>query len=415
MSGVLTPRGLTLLVGGVLLWAVGRLLGVTELHIVAVTSVALVVMGGIVVALSTATVSAQRTITTPRLDYGATGEVVLHLRNDARLPSSLLLVEDDCDDVLLDDRCDDKPRFVLAGLGAGRIVTLRYQIVGGARGRYKVGPLRFHVRDPFGLTQWTHRDTATGHVLVYPAIEALPPDVIRGHHHGNGSSQQRRLLNTGDEFYTMREYVEGDDLRHVHWPSTAHRQKLMVRQQEQPWRPQVMLLLDTRCAAHTGSRVDSTLEKAVSVTASLARHLAGRGYTLGLVTEDLASGDCDRLLDRLAELQASAVPRLTPAIERVRGGEGLLVAVLRPPPSGLIAGHPDVRAVLRAGRRYTGRIGVVIADSGYDHRATKLAAVLSAGGWATTTVAPGQALTERWSPIAQIRPSAPVGGLEGGQ
>jgi uncharacterized protein (DUF58 family) len=399
-----------------LLWAVGRLLGVTELHIVAVTSVALVAMGGIVVALSTATVSVQRAITTPRLHHGATGEVLLHLHNHTRLPSSPLLVEDDCSDVLLDDCRDNEPRFVLAGLGAGRIVTLRYPIVGGARGRYEVGPLRVHVRDPFGLTQWTHRDSTTGYVLVYPAIEALPPDAIRGHHHGSGSSPQHRLLNTGDEFYTMREYVEGDDLRQVHWPSTAHRHKLMIRQQERPWRPQAMVLLDTRRAAHTGSRVDSTLEKAVSVTASLAMHLSGRGYTLGLVTEELTLADRDRVLDRLAELQASAVLGLRPAIERIRGGEGLLVAVLRPPPgSCLIAGHPDVRALLRAGRPYAGRIGVVIAESDHDQPATELAAALSAGGWATTTVAPGQALPERWSRITHTCRSARVGGLESGQ
>lgn len=406
---MLAPRGLTLTVGAVLLWAAGRLLGVTELHIAAVTSVTLVAIGGLVAALSTATVSARRTITTTRLAHGAAGEVVLHLRNDARLPSSLLLVEDDCHYALLDHQSGDGPRFVLPRLGPGRVVALRYQIVGGARGRYEIGPLRVHVRDPFGLAKWTRSDTATGQVLVYPPIETLPPTAIVGCHHGSGSTRQHRLFSTGDEFHTMREYVEGDDLRQVHWPSTAHRQTLMVRQQEQRWQPQATLLLDARRAAHTGRGADSTLEKAVSATASLVTHLASRGYTLRLVTESTRRvapvEDRERLLDRLAELQPSTAPGLTPAIERARGGAGLLLAVLPPPPdSGPITGHPDVRALLRAGRPYTGRIGVVIAGSGHDQRATELAAVLTAAGWTTTTLAPGQALAERWTRITPTRP-----------
>jgi uncharacterized protein (DUF58 family) len=396
-------------VGGILLWAVGRLLGVIELHIAAVTSVALVGLGCLRVVLSTATVSARRTITVPRLAYNAAGEVIVDLCNDGRLPSSPLLVEDDCPYGLLSDPSGGGPRFVLPGLGPGRAVSLRYEIAGGARGRYELGPVRVHVRDPFGLAQLTRRDTETGTVTVYPLIETLPPNAISGHHHGSESTRQRRLLTTGDEFHTMREYVDGDDLRRVHWPSTAHRQTLMVRQQEQPWQPQAMLILDTRRAAHSGSGADSTLEKAVSVAASLITYLASRGYTLGLVTEadrrTMPVESVERLLDRLAELRASALPGLAPAIERARRGEGLLVAVLPPPSdSGPITGHRDIRALLGAGRPYLSRVGVVITPSEGDQRAAELAAVLAAAGWATTTLAPGQALAARWSRITARQP-----------
>lgn len=413
---VLTARGLTLGVGGGLLWALGRLFGVAELHIVAVTSVALVVMGGLTVARSTARVSAQRTISTPRLAHGAAGEVTIGLRNDARAPSALLLVEDGCPDALLGGSQGSAPRFILPGLAPGRAATLRYQIVGGTRGRYQLGPLRVAVRDPFGLTQRARRDPITSQILVHPPVEALPPGAISGYHHGAGPRLQRQLLNTGDEFSTMREYVQGDDLRQVHWPSTAHRQTLMVRQQEQPRQPQAVLLLDTRRAAHPGSGAGSTLEKAVAVAASLVAHLASRGYALRLVTTEPGAPtrraapveDRERLLDRLAELQASPALGLAPAIERARGGEGLLVAVLRPPPaSGPAGGHPDVRALLRAGRSYAGRIGVVIAGSDQDRRAAELAAAITTAGWTATTVAPGQALAERW-PRTTTRPRLTV-------
>lgn len=398
-AGVLTPRGLTLLFGGVLLWAVGRLLGVDEVGTVAVASATLVVVAGVSVALSTATISARRTITTLRLPHGASGEIVLDVRNNARLPCSLLLIEDRCPSPLFGHRSG--PRFVVPSLGPGRVASLRYRVVGGARGRYTIGPLQVYIRDPFGLTQRTRGYTTTAQVLVHPPIEALPTGAIRGRHYGTGSTQQRRVLNAGDEFYTMREYIRGDDLRQVHWPSTAHRQVLMVRQQEQPWQAQATVFCDTRRIAHQGAGADSTLEKTVSVAASLVSHLAARGYALRLVTEAddrrVRVESRARLLDRLAALQASAVRALAPALEGIRGGEGLLVAVVAPPSgTGTVAGHPDVRALVRAGHGYSGRICLVMGSGSRDRWPEELARVLTGAGWTTTTVAPGQALNDRW-------------------
>ncbi|MBA2576434.1 MAG: DUF58 domain-containing protein [Euzebyaceae bacterium] len=406
---MLTARGTTLLVGAVLLWLVGRLLGVPELHVVGLASAALVAAGAFVVHLSTSTISARRTVTTPRMPAGGTGEVVLELRNDARLPSSLLLVEDDCQYGLA-----DSSRFVVPGLGPGRTVTLRYTVTGAARGRYKVGPLRVHIRDPFGTTQRVRRYTSTADLLVYPRIEPLPERAVRGNHHGSGSSETRRLFSTGDEFYTMREYVQGDDLRQVHWPSTAHRQTLMVRQQEQPWQAQATIFCDSRRAAHAGSGADSSLEKAISVAASVAWHLADRGYQLRLVTDaDHRSVGPERwetVLDRLAELQASKSAGVAPALQRVRGGEGLFVAVVAPPPGHEpVARHPDARTLLQCGRGYTGRVALVVVAAGGERRAKEFATLLAAAGWKAATIAPGQELADRWR-AAMGEPTARTAG-----
>lgn len=395
---------MSLLVAALVLWLVGRVVGVDELHVVAAATAALVAIAALAVRLSSTTVSVRRTVTTPRLAAGASGEVVLELRNEARVPASLLLVTDDVHLALA-----EPPRFVVPGITPGGTVALRYPITGAARGRYRVGPLRVRVRDAFGLTQRVRRYHGTGEVLVYPQVETLPDAGLAGSHHGSGASQLRRLFSAGDEFYTMREYVTGDDLRQVHWPSTAHRQRLMVRQQEQPWQAQATLLCDTRAAAHRGGGQDSTLERAVSVAASVLWHLAERSFELRLATEvDVRPPGRQRwesLLDRLAQVEASTVPSLAAALQGLRGSgaEGLLIAVLAPPPGDApVARHLDTRALLQTGRAYHRRIAIVV-ETGRAGRAGELSGLLRTGGWRAVVLRPGRSLAEDWRDLVTAR------------
>lgn len=402
----MTARGSALMVGAVLLWSVGRLLGIAELYVVAVAAAALVAAGAFSVRAFTSAVSVRRGTTATRLLHGSIGEVHLDLRNDGRMVAPLLLVADDCHWTLA-----DHPRFVVTGLRPGKEVELAYPIRGSQRGRYTVGPLRLQVRDPFGTTQITRRYEAIDEVLVYPIVEPLADGVTRGSHRGSGSSEARRLFNTGDEFHTMREYVTGDDLRMIHWRSTAHRQMLMVRQQEMPWQAEATILCDTRSAVHWGSGADSTFEKAVSVAASVAWHLADHRYQLRLVTDaDVRSSGVqswEEVLDRLAVIEPSRTRGLAATMNGLRGrsGEGLLVAVVAVPNGdGPVAQHPDVRALQRSGRGQGGRVAVVVHPARHSAgRAAECAALLRAAGWKATTVATGQRLADRW------------GGLVGGR
>jgi uncharacterized protein (DUF58 family) len=342
-----TGRGAALLVGAVLLWAVGRVLGVPELYVVAAASAALVLAAAAAVCFGSATMAVRRGLTNSRLAHGGTAEVTIDLRNDARWdPAPLVLVEDSCHWTLA-----QRARFVVAAVRPREVVRLAYTIRGGHRGRYTVGPLQLRVRDPFGAVQQVRRYTATDDVVVYPEVEALPPGLTRGSHVGSGASDERRLFNTGDEFHTMREYVQGDDLRLVHWPSTARQNTLMVRQQELPWQAEATVLLDTRSLAHRGVGPESCFEKAVSAAASVIWHLADHGYRLRLAT------DADRqappveswpaLLDRLAEIDTSGEKTLMglSALHR-SGAEGLLVAVVPVPQGDVpVTRNPDVRAL----------------------------------------------------------------------
>ena len=394
---MITRRGALLIFTAVALIGLGRLLGVAEFYVVAAATIALVLGAVIAVRVSTANVSVRRHLAPARILAGGTGDVTLELRNDARLPAALLLVEDVCHSSLA-----PTPRFIVPGLGAGRTTGLRYVLNGTARGRYTIGPVRLRVRDPFGLAQRIRRYRSTEDAVVYPHIESLEDPPAPGMLMGSGSSAVRRLFNTGDEFYTMREYVTGDDLRQVHWPSTAHRNKLMVRQQEQPWEAEATVFCDVRHSAHRHLGPHSPLEKAVSLAASLIWHLADDGFTLRLST------DADRrtpavqpwsaLLDRLAELEPSRGTDLAPALQRLRGssGEGLFGAVVATPPgSDPVVRHPDVRALLQAGRSFHLRLALIV-DAGWDDRAESTAALLRSAGWRATTIQPGQTLASRW-------------------
>ncbi|MPZ89401.1 MAG: DUF58 domain-containing protein [Nitriliruptorales bacterium] len=406
----MTPRGVGILAGAILGVAVGRLLGVAELYVAGAAAGVLVVAALIAARSASANVVARRSLSSKRLLVGGSASVALELRNASRLPATLLLVEDRRHPSL-----GTAPRYVVPGLRPGQTQTLPYLLTGTVRGRYAVGPVTIRVRDPFGLAERLRRDTATDDVLVYPPIEALPRAAGSGMDRGAGSSNRRRLYAEGDEFYTMREYVQGDDLRQVHWPSTAHRQKLMVRQQELAWQTQATLLCDTRAVAHRGMGPDSTLERAIGATASVLWHLADQGYSLRLATDESAQAPpvepWGRLLDRLAELRPGRASMLAPALERLRGsGEGLLVAVLAPPPGEEDLGaSAEVRALLRAGRAYTGRIALVVVDRGRRltfARGLALARVLSVSGWRAAPLGVDEPLADVWRALAARRSAA---------
>jgi uncharacterized protein (DUF58 family) len=402
---VLTGRGAALLVGAALLWGVGRLLGVPELYVVAVAAAALVAIGALAVRLSSSTVSVRRATSATRLLHGRTAEVAIDLRNDSRLPAPLLLLEEGTDWALA-----EPPRFLLAGLRPSTTTTLRYEIRGGARGRYHVGPLRLRVRDPFGATQLVRRYSARDEVLVYPRVERLPDGVARGSHRTTGASDTRRLLNAGDEFHTMREYVQGDDLRQVHWPSSAKRATIMVRQNEQPLSSEAVVFCDTRrAAAGGGVGPESTVEAAISAAASITWHLADHGYRLRLATEEGGAEvlGWERILDTLAQVEPSSVPALGGALTRLRGagGEGLFVAVVAVPSGDApLAEHPDVRALLHAGKGYGGRLAVVVHPPHRQQaRADLLVGLLRAARWRATALPAGGDLADRWPEVIAAR------------
>jgi uncharacterized protein (DUF58 family) len=119
-------------------------------------------------------------------------------------------------------------------------------------------------------------------LTVYPRVEAVTaPPKTTGHDPRSGGGHPT-FLGSGDEFYGLRGYEVGDDLRRVHWPSTARQDELMIRQHEVPWQGRTAVLLDVRQSVHS----ESSFEDAVSAAASLVNACWKRESQVRFLTTD---------------------------------------------------------------------------------------------------------------------------------
>jgi uncharacterized protein (DUF58 family) len=137
----------------------------------------------------------------------------------------------------------------------------------------------------------------------------------------------------GDDDVIPRAYRNGDELRRVHWRSTARYGELMVRREEQRWQDRAVLILDSRRSAHTGSGPSSSFEFAVSAAASIGVHLARQGLDGHLLTDGgpLAGSTMfeDVLLDALSVVNLSRnhdFARMNAALTTIEGGLLVLIA-----------------------------------------------------------------------------------------
>ena len=166
-----------------------------------------------------------------------------------------------------------RPRFVVDRIGFGWRHKLGYQIRSEIRGRFDIGPMRVTVADPFGLVELNRAFQSTVPFTVTPRVVPLPSTPLTGNATSSGDSRPRAFLGGSAEDVTVREYRRGDELRRVHWRSSARLGELMVRREEQPWQARATVFLDNRRSVHRGQGAGSSFEHAVVVAASVAVHL----------------------------------------------------------------------------------------------------------------------------------------------
>jgi uncharacterized protein (DUF58 family) len=271
-----------------------------------------------------------------------------------------------------------------------------------------VGPLTVRLADPFGMVELVRSFSLSDTLTVTPTIVALPPGRVSGAWTGGGDSVARAVSAAGEDDVTPREYRHGDDLRRVHWRSTARHGELMVRREEQHLQSSGTLFLDTRRSAHWGDGPGGTFEQAVSAAASVGVHLARTGMNLRYVTDEgeaLPPAPVDgafegALLDALAVARTSAARSLSSGLAALRGGpgtsregDGLVVAVLA-------ALSVDEARSLAATRRGTAT-GVAILIVGGGGSAEPAAAPLRAGGWRVVAVRSAAELPAAWTRAGQ--------------
>jgi uncharacterized protein (DUF58 family) len=155
----------------------------------------------------------------------------------------------------------------------GRFYRGTYVLERVARGRYPVDKTTAVIEDPFGLAQSDVALTAGGALVVYPRLVALAGLFSES---GAHALDGRRLVlqrPSGFDLHSVREYVEGESLRKVHWPSTARRGQLMVKELEDSPRDEIAVVLD---ADETGV-VGESLDVAVRAAGSILHAHAARG------------------------------------------------------------------------------------------------------------------------------------------
>ncbi|WP_344839930.1 DUF58 domain-containing protein [Actinocorallia longicatena] len=401
--GALTTRGRSFVAAGLTAVACAFLLGEQDLLRAGMLILVLPLLATFAVSRTRYRLACARRLGPSRLPVGHEARAELRLENVSRLPTGLLLVEDRVPYTL-----GGRARFVLDRIEPVGARELSYRLRSDVRGRFKVGPLTVRLADPFGLVELARSFSLTDTLTVTPQVVQLPAGRVLGAWSGDGESRARTVSTAGEDDVAPREYRRGDDLRRVHWRSTARYGELMVRREEQQWQSRATIFLDTRRSAHWGEGPGSSFEQAVSVAASIGVHLAEEGLSLRFVTDTgehaevtsapgaAAGGE---LLDALAVITHSRASTLVPGLGAVRGSggrdsEGLIVAIFG------VLSPAEARSVASA-RRGTATGVAVVVDPSDSGTSAEGAAFLRGSGWRVLRLASIGDLPAAWAGVHQ--------------
>ncbi|WP_405645812.1 DUF58 domain-containing protein [Streptomyces uncialis] len=425
----LTTRGRSFLAAGVAAAVCAYVLGQSDLLRVGLLLAVLPLVCALVLYRTRYRVAGSRRLSPGRVPAGSEARVHLRVENVSRMPTGLLMLQDRVPYVL-----GPRPRFVLDRVEAGGRREVSYRVRSDLRGRYPLGPLQLRLNDPFGMCELTRSFATYDTLTVVPRVEPLPAVRLSGSSTGHGDGRQRSLALAGEDDLIPRGYRYGDDLRRVHWRSTARYGELMVRREEQPQRARCTVLLDTRYIAYDGSGPDSAFEWAVSGTASALVHMIERGFSVRLLTDTGTSvpgegsdgftgaghdsADTSGLmLDTLAVVEHSDSESLSRAYDALQGGgEGLLVAFLGD------MDEEQAAAVARMRQRSGVAVAFVLDSDQWGrgvgaepgrHCRERLR-MLGEAGWTAVAVAPGSSVTDMWRQADRERVGTGLTGGTGG-
>lgn len=393
-------RGVLVFAAGLAVWVGARITGSTTLHMVAVGLVVLPFVAAAFARWSRQRLRLRRRLSDTRVQPGQRVHVELEVENRSPTPTAFLLVED-----RLPSALGRSARLVIAAMPPKDRQRVRYSLTPRRRGRYLLGPVTIDLSDPFALTRLRVEFDEREELVVAPEVESLTggPDSPFGL--TSGSALARHLFRTGEDFYTMRQYVEGDDLRRIHWPSVARSGHLMIRQDESARRSSAVLFVDTRDSS-VGQTHGPCFEKVVSAAASVGILLLRYGFTLQLVTTQSAPqrvGE-EALLDALAAVGHHTSRALSTGLARLRlvaASDTTLVTVGSPPPPSELA------SLLRVGATFGPKVAVLVHPTDpetlppdrraqLEGRATQAQTSMSRSGWEVVVLPPSGRLREVW-------------------
>ena len=409
----LTLRGTGALVLSVVALVVAQRAAIPELLYFGVLMAALVACAAASALVVRTSGEVVRTVSPEVAEVGGLAEVRLSVRVTTPLPT----LPGRWSDALppgLDGRAEGAfPAAASTLRRAGAPVSLRYEVRGAIRGIHSIGPLRVSTTDPFGLIRRRFGVGRATVVTVAPTIVELSP-LLSAPGEAGGTRQSSALqLGQGADNLVARPYAPGDSMRRIHWRATAHRDTLMVRQEEQESSPAATVVLDRAVsrwspAATEAPGRDRAFETAVSACVSVVARLVHEGYTVDVVDSDgdlLAEpveggedAEARALAASFATLRARAdtpTRRVVPAAAAAMLGPVVVVTGRLEP--------DDVLALRAAAPRSALAVLLTVTDDA----AAEDVRVMT--GWHATALAPGGDVARAWDDATRPE-DARVGG-----
>lgn len=315
----LTSRARVFIAVGIVSILAGLLLGVRDLERVGVLFVLLPVPAWAMVRRTRASIRTRHELSSDRISVGESAHVRLTLRNPSAFATGPLKITE----VLPGDR---RVRFSVSGVRARQQRVVGYPLPTLARGRYLIGPATVVADDPFGLVTAHTESPDVAELVVQPRRERLAQLPLPVAWRDGSTALSHSVGTGGSDDASVREYRRGDDLRKIHWRSTAKLGSPMVRQEERPWHGESLVLLDTRHYAYKDRLADGSsgcFEWAISAAASIGCHLIEAGRSVNTVLGDgrYSGADERQLLDLLADTHTSFADDVEPLV-RALGGIG---------------------------------------------------------------------------------------------
>ncbi|MBV2365741.1 DUF58 domain-containing protein [Streptomonospora nanhaiensis] len=305
-----TPRGWFVLAGGAALLGAGVAFGYRELVVLGSVPFAVVLLSVVLVGrLRPMTV--WRSVATPRVSPGDEVEVLLGTTEDGRGRGAHLLT----------DRVTGPTGTRTVELPARRSSEtgpVGYRLRAERRGVLDLGPLESRRSDPLGLIATRRTSGRTERVWVHPRFEPLPSMPVGRTDDPQGVFDGGRAGSVS--FHSLRDYVPGDDVRHIHWRSSARHNKLLVREHLDTSHTRLSVVADDRGGA-AGDELAALDEVAGAAAAVVAASVNGRwACELRLVSgRSLEStGRMAPMLDLLAEARVNRDADFTEELWRLR-------------------------------------------------------------------------------------------------
>jgi uncharacterized protein (DUF58 family) len=350
---VLTRSGALAAVGTAAAFVFGRLFGLVELYLF---GAGLLVLLGLAIArvlLTRLQLEVGRTLSPRRVHAGQPARVELVVANRGTKPTPVLRLHDPVTGT-------QGATVLLAPVDDAMSVRSAYRLPTERRGLIAIGPLSVIVTDPFGLAQVKANAAPRTELTVLPRVdEVLPPPAAGGDEPLAGVRQTTLAASAGDDFAALREYVVGDDLRRVHWPSSARHGDLLVRQDEVHWQGRTTIVLDTRARTHHGESFEVAVSAAASIVSAawrrrdLLRLMTTSGYDSGF---NGGQGHFEAILEELAIVAATSVGSLRGVLEGLpRSGATSIAVIVGDIP------EPELHGLVTLPSR-TGSVTVVCID-----------------------------------------------------